>query len=495
MKYTRNIKLVSNKPIPKIMGRGGYREFFANLLRKGGASAGRALGGVTGLPGAADALGELGGMAGGAISRIFGMGAYQVRGNTLMSNQVPMFISNGEYGVTISHREYLFDVHASDVFSHTTLALNPGIRGTFPWLSQLAANFSEYDLKGCVIEYIPTSGMIGANPALGSVIITSNPNLTEPPYDNKMEMESSQYCVTTVPYKAMIHPIECDPSFQLNRNKLIRSTTVSDDIHFYDWCNIQIATQGQPTGSTYTLGEIWISYNVELKRPKATFETSASCYWSTNQAIEDAIFANYMEQHGTATLPITWFALSAGLGTAFALPPRDGRYLVLVWAHTSAITPTTPIDFGLAVSPNPLISFTPFLDLLNPTPVNHYNSQGWNNGDGGVKACFAAGVVACAGTQAPNMTYADNLKRGISVTVATVTSEKDLSIVSVPPQRIDVMVMELSTDFLTPIEPAPTAGLADLIKHLIDARLHDNYSGRTTPEDVVLIQKELPKRK
>lgn len=52
------------------------------------------------------------------------------------------------------------------------------------------------------------------------------------------------------------------------RNLLVRKQGVSDDLAKYDHANFVIATEGMP-GSSYNMGELWVSYTVELIAPRS----------------------------------------------------------------------------------------------------------------------------------------------------------------------------------------------------------------------------------
>lgn len=58
--------------------------------------------------------------------------------------------------ICISNREYVGDIFApsaSGTFSVTPFPLNPGLEQSFPWLSQLAANYEEYEFIQLVFEF------------------------------------------------------------------------------------------------------------------------------------------------------------------------------------------------------------------------------------------------------------------------------------------------------------------------------------------------------
>jgi hypothetical protein len=216
----------------------------------------------------------LGAKAGDLLAKITGFGAYQVSNNTLVNgNSVPSFRLSTD-GVEISHREYIQDVLGTISFANSGLQglfpINPGQRSTFPWLSTLAQNFEEYEMLGLIFEYRPSSGsaVSAASAALGVVIYATDYNVLAPAFTNKQQMESYEFSCSTVPFEGMLHPVECKKQSNALDTLYVRSGAVpmGADQRMYDLGLFQVATVGMQ--SAYTVGELWVSYHVRLKRPR-----------------------------------------------------------------------------------------------------------------------------------------------------------------------------------------------------------------------------------
>jgi len=219
---------------------------------------------------------SLGRSAGDFISRITGMGDYKVNSNTLVNaGGVPTFQSRVD-GVEICHREFLTDIVGSTIFNNIAASINPGSQTLFPWLSTLAANFEEYDMRGLVFEFKPSSGsaISSASSALGVVIYATDYNVLTQPFTNKQIMESYEFSTSTVPFQPMIHPIECASRSNPIRTFYVRTANVPSgaDARLYDMGTFQFATQGMQ--SSYVVGELWVSYHILLKKPRINPNTS-----------------------------------------------------------------------------------------------------------------------------------------------------------------------------------------------------------------------------
>jgi hypothetical protein len=252
----------------EVRGSGKYSlgKVLKGLAKKGLIAGGKALG--TALAGKSG--GEVGSSAGSWLSKVVGCGSYNVLENTLVhSHPTPTFGASRdeEDGIIIQHHEYISDVRGSVDFATQTHSLNPGNPAMFPWLSTIAQSFTEYEWLGALVEYRPTSGNIaGASPALGSVMLSSNYNVHEPPYASKAEVDSAQYTTQCVPCEGMLHPVECKKNVNLFNRYLVKTlAVVGGDEALYDMCNVQISTQGMQ--SAYTIGELWVTYHIRLTRP------------------------------------------------------------------------------------------------------------------------------------------------------------------------------------------------------------------------------------
>nr|WPR18169.1 MAG: capsid protein [Chemarfal virus 152] len=255
---TKNKTRKTGRGAPKKKDKGSL----GRSLLKGGLGA---LGGLLGPTGASvgASLGDWG-------ANILGMGDYEVKNNTILEGNGVARMHATRRGVTISHREFLGDITGSVGFSNRTYVINPGSPSTFPWLSNVAAMFQQYRIKGMIFEFNSTSAdaLNSVNTALGSVIMSTQYNVAMTDFVNKAEMEQYEYTVSGRPSRNLIHCIECDPSLQVMDHLFTRTGVlpVGQDYQFYDWGKFQLATIGMQAAST--IGELWVSYDIEFLKPR-----------------------------------------------------------------------------------------------------------------------------------------------------------------------------------------------------------------------------------
>lgn len=258
-----------------VRGRGFYKGFGRDL----GTFVGGAIGSRVGLRAPFAAVGGYLGQKGADIT---GFGAYSVphamTQNTLVLPNNPRIKNDleREGAVVVSHREHIGTVKSSTGFEiQYELPLNPAQDGTFPWLSSVAANFTQYEMLGCIFEYVSTSGsaVSSTNNALGEVIMTSNANSLDSSYVSKTQMLNSDFCQAFSPSSNGALPIECSPQQSTLTKLYTRYGAVKDgaDIRMSDLGVVTIATSGMQAADI-EVGELYVNYQVALLKPQLVEE-------------------------------------------------------------------------------------------------------------------------------------------------------------------------------------------------------------------------------
>jgi len=225
-------------------------------------------------------LGALAGRGLGAgLSAITGYGNYQVKKNSLGKisssvDMVPQFVKN-EHSIRVVHREFISDINvpANPTAFQVTYQqkINPGNSAMFPWLAKMAKQYSQYKIHGMVFTFKTMTSDYSANGPLGTVMMATNYDAIERIYATKVELENSEFAVSCKPSESLIHAIECDPKYSTLEMLYVRDssydTAETDDRRFYDFGTFQFATSGLPGLVGSTMGEFWVSYDIELCKP------------------------------------------------------------------------------------------------------------------------------------------------------------------------------------------------------------------------------------
>ncbi len=257
----------------------------AHALRGGGSAIGSLVGGDSGR--------MMGHAAGAALSKTLGFGSYQPPGSTKMvaneliagghaSEGIMRFDAQRDHEtLVLSHSEYVMDVYAPPTGERNAdimLPLNPGLATSFPMLSQIAANFETYRLKQCIITYKPMlSSWLTEKGQVGQVIIATQYNTHKTKWTTKEQMLAQTGSTSARVIESTAHGVECDVKKLPTDGKFFVRTGMPEggatQMHEYDHAFTQIRVQDVPTdgsasAANMTLGEIHISYTVELAKPR-----------------------------------------------------------------------------------------------------------------------------------------------------------------------------------------------------------------------------------
>jgi len=208
-----------------------------------------------------------------------GTGAYHGGGmatNSLINppaNPVPMFASApGEDGaLAITHKEYIQDITGSSLFVNNGYPINPGDPALFPWLSQIAANYDEYEFHGLIFHYrTVTTDLSTTSSQLGTVMMAVNYNAGAPLFKSKQEMLTYVGAKDVKISQDLAFGVECDPK-QNGLGPILYvaingSIPPGEDPKTYCLGQFQIATNQTVTNGQ--IGELWVTYKVVLRKPK-----------------------------------------------------------------------------------------------------------------------------------------------------------------------------------------------------------------------------------
>lgn len=191
---------------------------------------------------------------------------------------VPVFSKHEDGGITISNREYVTDVYApliAGAFQNTTFPINPGMEKTFPWLCQIAENYDEYTLKQCIFTYKSSvAEFASASGQVGQVLMATQYNAAQAPFADKITMMQYAFAVSGKTSEDMLQGVECDPTkISGPKGHFVRNGPVPagyfGDLNNYDHGVLNLAVGDCPaTYAGQQMGELWVSYTVELRKPK-----------------------------------------------------------------------------------------------------------------------------------------------------------------------------------------------------------------------------------
>jgi len=292
--------------------------------------------------------GELGGWAGEKLGTILGLGEYQVKQNSIIGEgTTPPMMHNSSDRVIIRHREYLGDVFSSatpGAFSVSNYALQPGVSHSFPWMSQIAQAFTEWEPHGIVFEFKSNTGFVSgaSTPAVGMVIMaTDYDSYNTDPFKNKVDMENTVYTTSAKSTESFYHPVECARNRNVFERLFVRHDVVPENQppQLYDMGTFAIASVGQPVANQ-NLGELWITYEISLsKATMRNFQTTIIdtdyFYANVNTHPSKSLFAYFVPgEHNSIGATVSGTDTSA----VYTFPPKLSagtyQFTLNMWSTT-----------------------------------------------------------------------------------------------------------------------------------------------------------------
>lgn len=346
----------ANKRAPRIVGQGSYdfknfitpmRQALKPILKEALIKGGGALGQLTNVPGGRNA----GAALGKRISKLIGSGDYttnEVSVNSLIgaSKSAVPSATFGDDGtmIRVKRREFLGDVLTSGVagaFKNYAYAINPGLASTFPFLSQLASNYEEYCFDGLVFEFITSASPYISTSALGTVIASMEYNAASPVFSSKFTMENSSAAVSTRLDKSLMYGVECASGSNAQNCYYVRAGTSTIPLTSTDLGNFQIAVApgvGVPTASV--VGELWVTYDVALKRPVLYPARVGSLSYYATACSASAPAGTAVTTTSSGRLSGATVTTASANNLAWTLPGVIGDVVQLTWTYVGTANVT-----------------------------------------------------------------------------------------------------------------------------------------------------------
>lgn len=276
----------------------------------------------------------------------------------------PRYLPTKPGNARISHTELIADVNGTDLFTVTKYDVNPGLNGTFPWLSSIANNYESYKFKRLRFRYTNTN----ATTQVGSIYLA----VEYDPSDLPPSSESQIACYDGVVSGSTWIDRTCSSSKQ-NLNKrttyLVRSGPgpSPNELPLFDVGFLNVATL--QNNGTPMLGKLWVDYDVELSTPQlgspAVGNSLSSKFSATNN------FTTVPAKTGNAPLTAS---IAAGVLTLTASQAYQGLMNLTISGTTIGAVPVAVAGTAALGASNQFVNGTFTSAILSGTA--NFSSQG-----------------------------------------------------------------------------------------------------------------------
>lgn len=195
-------------------------------------------------------------------------------GNAYTHREAQVSMS-GSNIMRVRHTEFISDLLAtnSTAFSVISVPINPGIQTTFPWLSGLASRFEKYRFRRLSFEFVTRA----STNQPGVVIMMMDYDCLDLPPASKQIMLGSNATVNSL-WQNMEYDCEFKNLHDVITDRYIRGSSLipSSDLKTYDLGNFLIGQEGVNLSTGTVIGEIMVTYEVDLITPQLLGSSSAA---------------------------------------------------------------------------------------------------------------------------------------------------------------------------------------------------------------------------
>jgi len=274
-------------------------------------------------------------------------------------------LANGD--LIIRHREYIADVGpvggVTPLYSQSSFSINPGLPGTFPWLSGVAQRFESYRFNKLKFDFETES----ASTATGSTILSLDYDASDAPPTTKTQAMAFRSSVRSPLWSNC--QLTC-LSEDLNKQKsyFVRkgANPTATDIKLYDVGNLSVGFQG--TASLLQVGELYVEYECLLMTPQLGIAGQGEAVWGAFTGSSNAapaatvtgVLPATVVSTGTTTSVTTWTFTQPWQGILAALVQGTGLAGSVTFGGTATSsltgstinTATTSLSFYGVISAN-----------------------------------------------------------------------------------------------------------------------------------------------
>jgi len=238
---------------------------------------------------------------------------------------VPSFRSSKQRSIIVRHSEFIQSLTgpSSNPGNFTiigTFPLNPGVVGTFPWLSSIALSFEYYQFRKVNFRYVSQI----SSSSNGIISIIPDYDAGDPAPVNENVAMSFTDTVQGNIWNGLVCSLKSNSMNTFTKRRVVRGVNSignQSDIKTYDAGNVFVASSGIG-GNNFTMGKLWVDYEVELFIPGSASNLSVPAFTTPN--------------------------LNASLANPFGTPVNNAYP-----GNPSGLQPVTTIPSTVATTANP----------------------------------------------------------------------------------------------------------------------------------------------
>lgn len=225
----------------------------------------------------------------GFVRKIFGTGDYEIqnqnqgeiKSNSLVAgSSIPVMHSSNAGASEYFFHEFITNVNMTTAFNVTSYPIDIASSITFPWISQIAQNYQQWELVGCIffLRSLSSNTAIAPTQGMGSVFGSVRYDVASEAPTSKSEILNSMFSSSAKPSENQALPVECDKKMTIvSPLKVAAIGAIPVDYQFYRMGYLDIATEGAPNDYPDAL-ELHVTYHVRLLKPRTEVSASGASF-------------------------------------------------------------------------------------------------------------------------------------------------------------------------------------------------------------------------
>lgn len=232
--------------------------------------------------------------------------------------------SGAQRSTRVVHRELVnASVAGSTSFAvQQTIALNPGLAASFPWLSVTAANWEQYKVHRLEAVYVP----IAPTNTQGDIMLSPDYDASDPVPTTEVQAGNNAGTVQDSCWSTIRLRLDPQAMMGLGPRRFVRQSAVAGDVKTFDVGKLFVCSNNQ-TG-TAAIGKLWLEYDIEFFVPQNSPNTDSIPLSTSFQHLATPMSLTTATAKGIQFDTIDDDPLSIGSPTLGAFTPPAGSYRV-----------------------------------------------------------------------------------------------------------------------------------------------------------------------
>jgi len=194
---------------------------------------------------------------------------------TRRTGAAPKMITKPDGTIEVSHRAFLQPVDNNINYTVTGIPCNPGMSGSFPWLSKIARRYEEYRFKKLRYEF----RSVAASSTSGVVMMSFDFDAADAAPSSKGEQAQTVPNTECNVWMNNELNVPANPQFRYVRAGTLAANL---DVKTYDMGNLWLSTS---YGNNVVGGELYVEYTVELRKPTAGIDVGGEISTATTVSV------------------------------------------------------------------------------------------------------------------------------------------------------------------------------------------------------------------